>query len=235
MADQLTQVMRDRADTMPFELDAEVVLAAGRRRVLRRRLAVGAAGVTAGCLALLGIAVVGQDTDRALPPVATQSMESGSFAMGGLMRRDGRDLVMSSSVTSYVRVPGGNVFTTGDGTVRLLPARRLDAVTIGRTSAVSPRLVADPVHDRVAWVSASAGAATFVVHDVATGADRVAFAETGRGGTGPEQRPFAARRGTHRVPEHLAHPGPGGPPHLPLRARRAPPPARPRRGLREHP
>lgn len=185
MADQLTQVMHEQADTMPFELDADAVLAAGRRRLVRRRLTAGAAGVTAGCLALLGFAVVGRDADRAQPPVATQSMESGSFAMGSMMRRDGKDLLTDSSVTSYVRVPGGNVFTAGDGTVRLLPARRLDPVDIGRTAAASPHLVADPAHDRVAWVSPSPGAATFVVHDVGTGADRVAFAETGRDGTGP--------------------------------------------------
>ena len=174
---ELVRVLREQADSVRVDLDADDVLAAGRRRVARRRLTDGVLAALAVLgAALAGAAVVKPEAPDPVPPLATQSMESPTFSVGAIIRRDGRDLDVGGPVLSYVRVPAGTVYVDADGRVRLLPARSLESVTIGRTAWDAPHLVADPAHDQVAWVNHSDGS-TFVVYDVAGRTDRTAVAE----------------------------------------------------------
>ncbi len=168
MTTDLVRVLREQADTVSVEFDAADVLASGRRRLLRRRLVGGVAAVVVVTgVALAGASIVRPD-DREPPPVATQSMAAASYSTGAVLIRDDRVIDVREPVTSFVRVPAGTVFTSGDGRVRLLPARSVDAVAIGRTSPTAPHLVADPAHDQVAWVDEDAGSMpAYVVYDVA--------------------------------------------------------------------
>jgi hypothetical protein len=185
MSNDLVHVLRDRADTVRVEVDAAEVLVAARRRLVRGRMVRGAAATfVLGCAAAVGATLLAPGATKADPPVATQSLESGTFSTGSLIRRDGADLLMPSSVTSYVRVPAGIVFTTGDGRVQLLPPRSTDPQTIGTTRADAPHLVADPTHNQVAWVSHPRGSSAFVVYDVARGTQRTVFSDSGAGGGG---------------------------------------------------
>lgn len=187
MANDLVHVLREQADSVTVGIDPADVLAGGRRRLVRRRVVAGAAALTVAATALAGAAFLGPGTRERTAPIATQSTETPSYSTGSILIL-GDDVVEARGpVTSFVRVPAGTAYTTGEGTVRLLRPGHSEALTIGRTTADAPHLVADPAHDRVAWVSDSSGAPAFVVYDVRRDSQRTSYPETNGTGDAADQ------------------------------------------------
>ncbi|GAA1940677.1 hypothetical protein [Nocardioides marmoribigeumensis] len=176
----LVDVLRERAGTT-VDLDPADVLDEARRRLRRTRLVRGVVTAVAVTAASAVALVVAAPKGHEPQPVATQSMTAPAYSTGAVLIIGDRVVEGGGPVTSFVRVPAGTVWTTGEGRVRLLAPHGREAMTIGTTKADAPHLVADPAHDQVAWVSRPPGSPAFVVYDVAAGTQRTIFSEV-RGG-----------------------------------------------------
>lgn len=171
MTGLLTRVMHDRADTAGTpDLDLDAIIAAGDRRVRRRRVTTGiAAASVAGVVAVAGLAVprmLDHDDHAPAPTTSPFTARQVSWAEGSTIHWGERAFAVGKRVRSYVPTDEGFVWTSPDGTVRFFDG--IGNVVVG--TAEGGRLVADDSGSYVAWTTPGTRQepASHVVFDTST-------------------------------------------------------------------
>ncbi|MGW1347545.1 hypothetical protein ACWCOV_41285 [Kribbella sp. NPDC002412] len=173
MTDLLRNMLAERADgSEPPALDLDGIVAAGDRRLRRRRVAsvAGAALVTLAVVAggITGVRMVSGPDD---PPVATFTERRATYAIGSEIHY-GQDVISVAphKVSAFVQVDSGFVFTTEQGGVFVVTKDGVDRIEPDNTT---DRLTADDRGDLVGWVETHNNDSDSVVYDVAAGREVV--------------------------------------------------------------
>lgn len=192
MTDLLRDMLAERADVEPPALDLDGIVAAGDRRLRRRRVAsvAGAALITLAVVAggITGVRMVSGMDD---PPVATFAERRATYAVGSEIHY-GADVISVAphKVSAFVQVDSGFVFTTEEGGVFVVNKDGVDRIEPDNTTN---RLTADHRGNLVGWVETHNDDADSVVYDVAAGREVV------RTATGNDFPPGASIAVTPRV------------------------------------
>lgn len=190
MTGLLTRVLDERADATTPHVDLDAVLADGRRRVRRGRLATGVA-VTAIAGVVAGGALVlprpstppSPQRDLAASPGAAFTERRSSYATGDVIHWGEESFSVGRPVSSYVQTDDGFVFTTKNGDVWLHDGS--SAERVGHAEA--NRLRADDSGSLVTWVDrAEDGAFQYVFFDTAERREVIRLADDGAGASRAE-------------------------------------------------
>ncbi len=168
MTGLLIDTMTERADALDAPtLDPLTIVAAGQRRVTRRRTTLAASGAAVALAGAVLIPHLGraQSADDEVSDVAAAFADhEPSYAVDSTVHIDGRTFDVGHRVRALVQTDSGVVFTDSGGDV--FAADGVDVRAVGHTdpSRFGQRLVTDGSH--VGWLDTAAE--RFVVLDQAT-------------------------------------------------------------------
>lgn len=166
MTEKLATLLHEAADRDFAAPDVGAIVRTGDKKVRRRRVTTGLAGVAALAVVGAGIGLItgGDDGVDAAAPSFTDSV---TWATGSTLHSPDGSVDLGHRIRSYVRTTAGFAFADNDGVVRSYVDG--EVTEIGRTSEKYPRLVGDTDGTGVGWVDYSGKRPAFVVRDLTTG------------------------------------------------------------------
>jgi hypothetical protein len=170
MTEKLKTLMDESADLQFATPDLDAIVKAGDRKVRRRRLAVGTAGVALAAVAAIGIVLVaGHGGTERSGEVIDRTFESSDpmWTVGSILHTPDQTYPLGHDVLALARTTAGVAYVGDD--YRIYSFDGHDSKQIGTTSHDMPFLVSDTDGTLVGWVDGTGDKPAFVIHDLATG------------------------------------------------------------------